>query len=48
MFAEWLSHPMMLPVTIPLVAGLLCLLVPKKGESLRSLPGAGLAGFRTG
>ena len=34
---ETVTHPMLLPVTIPLLAGLLCLLIPRAGAPLRSL-----------
>ena len=37
MFGEWASHPLVLPVTVPLLAGLLCLLLPNRGAPLRSL-----------
>ena len=33
---DLLTHPMLLPVTLPLAAGLLCLLIPRAGESLRA------------
>ena len=34
---ELLTHPMLLPVTLPLAAGLLCLLIPHALDSLRAL-----------
>ena len=37
MVNELLSHPMLLPVTVPLLAGLICLLLPAAADSLRSL-----------
>ncbi|MBT8039473.1 MAG: NADH-quinone oxidoreductase subunit L [Gammaproteobacteria bacterium] len=37
MFAEWLDNPLTLPVTVPLLAGLLCLLLPARAERLRGL-----------
>ncbi len=37
MFSEWLDQPMMLPVLVPVLAGVLCLLIPRRGAPLRSL-----------
>lgn len=37
MFSEWLDQPLMMPVIVPVLAGLLCLLIPRKGAPLRSL-----------
>jgi hypothetical protein len=34
---ELLTQSMLLPVTVPLAAGLLCLLIPRALDSLRSL-----------
>ena len=39
MLIELITHPMLLPVTLPLLAGLLCLLIPRFADNLR----AGLA-----
>jgi len=36
MFIELITHPMLLPVTLPLLAGLLCLLTPRSAHRLRS------------
>ncbi|MBW2552167.1 MAG: NADH-quinone oxidoreductase subunit L, partial [Deltaproteobacteria bacterium] len=37
MVTQLVTHPMVLPVTFPLLAGLICLLLPNKAESLRSV-----------
>ena len=37
MFSVWLDNPLMLPVLVPILAGFLCLLVPRRGAPLRSL-----------
>jgi formate hydrogenlyase subunit 3/multisubunit Na+/H+ antiporter MnhD subunit len=37
MFAAWLDNPLTLPVTVPLLAGLLCLLLPARAQGLRGL-----------
>lgn len=37
MLTELLTHPMVLPVVFPLLAGLLCLLIPNVASGLRSL-----------
>jgi len=37
MVTQLITHPMALPVTFPLLAGLLCLLIPSKADSLRSV-----------
>jgi formate hydrogenlyase subunit 3/multisubunit Na+/H+ antiporter MnhD subunit len=37
MVTQLITHPMVLPVTFPLLAGLICLLIPNKAESLRSV-----------
>ena len=37
MISELLTQPMLLPVTVPLLAGLVCLLIPRVADSLRSL-----------
>ena len=37
MFSEWLDQPLMLPVVVPVLAGILCLLIPRRGAPLRSL-----------
>jgi formate hydrogenlyase subunit 3/multisubunit Na+/H+ antiporter MnhD subunit len=37
MFSEVLNHPLTLPVIVPVLAGFLCLLIPRGGASLRSL-----------
>jgi len=39
MLIQLITHPMLLPVTLPLLAGLLCLLIPRFADNLR----AGLA-----
>ena len=37
MLTQLITHPMALPVVFPLLAGLLCLLIPERANSLRSL-----------
>ncbi len=37
MVTQLITQPMILPVTFPLLAGLICLLLPNKAESLRSV-----------
>ncbi len=37
MVTQLITHPMVLPVTFPLLAGLICLLLPNKADSLRSV-----------
>lgn len=34
---ELATHPIMLPIIVPLLAGVVCLLIPRAGDSLRSL-----------
>jgi formate hydrogenlyase subunit 3/multisubunit Na+/H+ antiporter MnhD subunit len=36
MLTQIITHPMLLPVTLPLVAGLICLLIPRVADKLRS------------
>ena len=36
MFTQLITHPMALPVTFPLLAGFVCLLIPRFADSLRS------------
>ncbi len=36
MLTQIITHPMLLPVTLPLVAGLVCLLIPRFADKLRS------------
>ncbi|MGD8346232.1 MAG: proton-conducting transporter membrane subunit [Lysobacterales bacterium] len=36
MLSEWLGHPMVLPIIVPLLAGVLCLIIPRGGAALRS------------
>jgi formate hydrogenlyase subunit 3/multisubunit Na+/H+ antiporter MnhD subunit len=36
MFSELLTQPLVLPVTFPLLAGLICLLLPRSADSLRA------------
>jgi formate hydrogenlyase subunit 3/multisubunit Na+/H+ antiporter MnhD subunit len=36
MISELITHPMLLPVTFPLLAGLVCLLIPRFADSLRA------------
>ncbi len=43
MLTQIITHPMLLPVTLPLVAGLVCLLIPRVADKLR----AGLAVLTT-
>jgi NADH:ubiquinone oxidoreductase subunit 5 (subunit L)/multisubunit Na+/H+ antiporter MnhA subunit len=40
MFWEWFDDPLLLPVTVPILAGFLCLLIPRAAASLRSLVAA--------
>jgi formate hydrogenlyase subunit 3/multisubunit Na+/H+ antiporter MnhD subunit len=37
MITQLITHPMVLPVTFPLLAGLLCLLMPRAADSTRSV-----------
>jgi len=36
MLTQIITHPMLLPVTLPLVAGLVCLLIPRVADKLRA------------
>ena len=48
MIYELTTHPMMLPIIVPLLAGLVCLLIPRFADGLRSLLAvlaAALTGF---
>ena len=36
MLTQWITHPMAMPVVFPLLAGLVCLLIPNPASSLRS------------
>ncbi len=36
MLIQLITHPMLLPVTLPLLAGLVCLLIPRFADNLRS------------
>ena len=37
MFWQWLDQPLILPVILPALAGILCLLIPRSASKLRSL-----------